>query len=84
MFILKGVKVVCFDALLEVLILKVVRRVVVSEQRVVKSGRSRVIGRSFELPVAGESAAGFGGNQDVPVGGGAEAWWHRRWSWRRW
>src|SRR5260370_27606836 len=36
-------------------------------------------GRSVEqVPVARESAARFGGNQDVPVGGGAKAGWHRR------
>src|SRR5260370_9261181 len=41
--------------------------------------------RSVEqLPMARESAARFGGNQDVPVGGGTKAGWHRRGDGRPW
>src|SRR5260370_30362561 len=37
-------------------------------------------GRSVEqVPVARESAARFGGNQDVPVGGGSKAGWLPGW-----
>ena len=78
MFILKGVKVLCFNTLLEVLILKGVK-----EEPSGRQGKATGIGRSFEqLPVAGESAAGFRGNQDIPVGGGTKAGWNRRWSGR--
>jgi hypothetical protein len=78
--ILKEDKVICYDTLLEVLILKGVKEEVNGQQ-----GKATGIGRSFEqLPVAGESAAGFRGNQDIPVGGGTKAGWHRRGIVRRW
>jgi hypothetical protein len=63
-FILKEVKVVCFDAVLEVLILKGVRGV--------------GSGRSFELPVAGESALRFGENEGVRIVCGTKGGWHGR------
>ena len=104
MFILKGDKVVCFDTVLEVLILKGVRGLDftflrVDSKCVSDDGVSEKSGRAEDPPLqrAGlkpaatrrllqtrESAARFRGNQDVPVGGGAKAGWHRRGNGRRW